>query len=68
MPEIKDYRLELTDFEEVALEKRDKEIKKIAKEGIATNMLKKGSNIEFISDVTGLTIEEVEELKKNLFF
>lgn len=62
MSTVKDYKLELTDFEQVALEMRDKERDK----QIATNMLKEGSKIEFISKVTGLTISEVEELKKNL--
>jgi hypothetical protein len=61
MSTVKDYRLELTDYEQVYLEKRDKERDK----QIATNMLKEGSKVEFISKVTGLTISEVEELNKN---
>ncbi|MBC7525773.1 MAG: Rpn family recombination-promoting nuclease/putative transposase [Flavobacterium sp.] len=49
---------DFTDYDMVVVEKRDKEI--------AINMLKKGSKVEFISDVTGLTISEVEELKKSI--
>jgi hypothetical protein len=33
---------------------------------IATNMLKKGTNIEFVSEVTSLKISDVEELNKNI--
>ncbi|MFN8576455.1 MAG: hypothetical protein U0354_06330 [Candidatus Sericytochromatia bacterium] len=62
MSTVKDYKLELTDYEQVALEKRDKENSK----KIAINLLKKGSDVEFVSEVTGLPIAEVEELKKNL--
>lgn len=60
MSTVKDYKLELTDFEQVALEVKLKEKSK----EIATNMLKKGSEVEFVSEVTGLTIEEVKELVK----
>lgn len=34
--------------------------------GVAINMLREGSKVEFVSKVTALTIKEVEELKKNL--
>jgi hypothetical protein len=61
MSTVKDYKLELTDFEQVALEIKLKEERK----NIAMNMLKKGADITFVSDVTGLTIEEVEGLVKS---
>ena len=51
-------KFEFTDFEQVALEKRDKERdKKIAKA-----MLEEGATIQFIAKVTGLTKEEIEKL------
>ena len=34
------------------------------KENIAMNMLKKGSDITFISEVTELSVEEIQKLKK----
>ncbi|MFN8576761.1 MAG: hypothetical protein U0354_07875 [Candidatus Sericytochromatia bacterium] len=40
--------------------------RKEEKKHIAINLLKEGSKVEFVSKVTGLTIVEVEELKKNL--
>ena len=40
--------------------------RKEEKKHIAINMLKEGYKIDSISRVTGLTIAEVEELKKNL--
>ena len=66
MSTVKDYKLELTDFEQVALEVRDKEIKRKEKEEIAINMLKEGLNFELISKITTLTIEEIEELNRSL--
>ena len=42
-----------------------KEVAKKEKQDIARNMLKKNMSIEDISDVTGLTIEEIKKIKKN---
>ncbi|MBQ9318645.1 MAG: hypothetical protein IJR82_03350 [Bacilli bacterium] len=39
---------------------------KDGKKEMARNMLKKNMSIEDISDVTGLTMEEVKKLKKEL--
>ena len=66
MSTVKDYKLELTDFEQVALEMRDKDVKKSNSKEIAINMLKEGLNFELILKITTLTIEEVESLNKNL--
>ncbi len=49
---------DFTDYDMVVIEKNT--------EKIAINLLKEGSKTEFVSKVTGLTILEVEELKKNL--
>jgi hypothetical protein len=62
MSTVKDYKLELTDYEQVALERRDKKLKF----EIAINMLKNNEPVEKVSSYTALTIAEVEELKKNL--
>jgi hypothetical protein len=59
---VKDYKLELTDFEQVAIEK----LKKNKSEEIAINMLKNNEPVEKVSIYTGLTIAEVEKLKTNL--
>ncbi|MFN8672849.1 MAG: hypothetical protein U0457_12305 [Candidatus Sericytochromatia bacterium] len=58
MSAVKDYRLELTDFEEVALEMKLKEI--------AVNLHKLGIEKEKISQATKLSIEEVEEIIKSM--
>ena len=34
------------------------------KENIAMNMLKRGSDMTFISEMTGLSLEEIQKLKK----
>ncbi|MEK7434504.1 MAG: hypothetical protein AABZ74_15335 [Cyanobacteriota bacterium] len=62
MPLVKDYDLELTDFEEVALEVRDYKIKS----EIALNLYKLGMDLEKISDATKLSIEDVENIIKNI--
>jgi hypothetical protein len=49
---------DFTDYDMVVAERKAEEI--------ALNMLKEGTEVAFISKVTGLTIEEVEELKKDL--
>ena len=66
MSAIKDYRLELTDFEEVALEKRLEKRDKENNKKIAQKLFKLGDNKEKISAVTGLNIEEVEEVIKSI--
>ena len=66
MSAIKDYRLELTDFEEVALEKRLEKRDKENNKKIAQKLFKLGDNKEKISAVTGLNIEEVEEVIKSM--
>ncbi len=58
MSAVKDYKLELTDFEQVALEK----VKKKEKEEIAKKFKNKGFDLRDISEATGLSIEEVKEL------
>lgn len=70
MSGLKDYRLELTDFEQVALEKAvekavEKETPKIKKERdfeIAKKLKTFGMELKEISNTTGLTIEEIENL------
>lgn len=57
---------DFTDYDMVVIEKAEKDIKNKEKKEIAINMLKEGSDINFVSKVTGLTIEEVEELNNNL--
>ena len=58
MSSVKEYDLELTDFEEVALEVRDQKIKI----EIAKNFKNLGIEVEKISTATGLSIEEIESL------
>ncbi len=58
--------LELTDYEQVALEIEVEKIKKNYSEEIAVNMLKKSYDINSVTELTGLTTKEVEELKKYL--
>jgi predicted transposase YdaD len=58
MSTVKDYKLELTDFEQVALERRDKENSK----EIAKNFKDLGIDLDKISQATGLTKEEIEAL------
>lgn len=53
---------DFTDYDMVIVERTEEKRNK----EIAINMLKEGSEVAFVSKVTGLTIEEVEELKKNL--
>ena len=66
MSAIKDYRIELTDFEEVTSEIKIKEdkgyIEKERDKKIAQKLCKLGDNKEKISAVTALNIEEVEEV------
>lgn len=66
MLELKDYRLELTDYEQVALEKviekETPKIKKQEKMEIAKNLKTFGMNLKEISHATGLSIEEIESL------
>ncbi|MFN8674535.1 MAG: hypothetical protein U0457_20945 [Candidatus Sericytochromatia bacterium] len=66
MSAIKDYKLELTDFEEVALEIRDKKIEKERDKKIAQKLFKLGVDKEKISNSTDLSIEEVEEVIKSI--
>ena len=54
MSAIKDYKLELTDFEEVALEIRDKKIEKERDKKIAQKLFKLGVDKEKISNSTDL--------------
>ena len=49
-------------YEEKGIEKG----KEIGIRKVALEMLKKGSPIEFIAEVTNLTREEIDELKKRL--
>ena len=62
MPLVKDYDLELTDFEEVALEIRDEKVKKDNSKEIARNFKILGIEISKIANATGLSIEEIESL------
>ncbi|MBC7474483.1 MAG: Rpn family recombination-promoting nuclease/putative transposase [Candidatus Sericytochromatia bacterium] len=62
MSTVKDYKLELTDFEQVALEKRDKELELKRSKEIAKNFKNKGFDLRDISEATGLSIEEIEKL------
>lgn len=57
MPKTKE-RESLNSYDKFLVKKRNSEI--------AINLLKEGSKIEFVSKITGLTIKQVEELKKNL--
>ncbi|MFN8672784.1 MAG: hypothetical protein U0457_11980 [Candidatus Sericytochromatia bacterium] len=66
MSAVKDYRLELTDFEEVALEKITQKIKKEEKKIIAQKLFKLGIDKDKISNSTDLSIEEVEEVIKSM--
>lgn len=52
--------------EKESLSSYDKFILKKGKKEIVINMLKKGSPVEFISEVTGLSIKQVEKLQKDL--
>lgn len=58
MSAVKHYRLELTDFEEVALEIKKEEMKK----EIAKKFKELDIEIEKIAHATGLSIEEIEKL------
>jgi hypothetical protein len=62
MSAVKDYKLELTDFEQVALEKRDKELEFKKSKEIAKKLKNKGFDLKDISEATGLSIEEIEKL------
>ncbi|MFN8672548.1 MAG: hypothetical protein U0457_10785 [Candidatus Sericytochromatia bacterium] len=62
MSTVKDYRLELTDFEEVALEKKLKQ-RDIE---IAKKLFLKKMPQEEILEVTGLSTEEVSEIIKSM--
>lgn len=62
MSAVKNYRLELTDFEEVALEIRDAEVKKQEKINIAKKLKIKNMPLEEISEITGLSTGEIEKL------
>jgi hypothetical protein len=53
---VKNYRLELTDFEEVALEMKTVEIKKQEKINISKKLKAKNMPLEEISEITGLSI------------
>jgi hypothetical protein len=57
MPKTKEKKI-ISPFQRITRKQRDNEI--------AINTLKEGASIEFTSKITGLTIKEVEELKKNL--
>lgn len=68
MPKTKEKEV-LNSFEKFMMKKLQHKVKdntndKINK--IAINLLKESSKVDFVSKVTGLTIAEVEELKKNL--
>lgn len=52
--------------EKESLSSYDKFILKKGKKEIVINMLKKGYEVKSISEVTGLSIKQVEELKKDL--
>ncbi|MFN8576379.1 MAG: Rpn family recombination-promoting nuclease/putative transposase [Candidatus Sericytochromatia bacterium] len=56
---LNNKQYEFTDYDMVVIEKHGK----LKEKEIAKNMLKKGFELNSISEVTGLTIEEVEELK-----
>ncbi len=66
----KDKRESIKNAVEIAVNETTKEVtKEVAKkekQDIARNMLKENADIEFISKVTGLTIEEVNQLKEEL--
>lgn len=63
---VKEYDLELTDFEEVAVEKILKpKIEKERDKKIALNFYKLGIDKEKISTATGLSMEEIEEIVKS---
>lgn len=62
MSAVKNYRLELTDYEEVALEIRDKKVKKENTREISKKLKAKNMPLEEISEITGLSIEEIEKL------
>ncbi|MFN8674730.1 MAG: hypothetical protein U0457_21940 [Candidatus Sericytochromatia bacterium] len=66
MSAIKDYRLELTDFEEVALEKRLEKRDKENNKKIAQKLFLKNMPKEEILEITGLSIEVVEEVIKSI--
>ena len=61
-----EVELDLTDYEQVALEIRDKKLELKKSKEIAVNMLRNSEPVEKVSSYTDLTIAEVEELKKNL--
>ncbi|MCM3741499.1 Rpn family recombination-promoting nuclease/putative transposase [Oceanobacillus luteolus] len=55
----------------ISYEEKGKELgkeigKEIGKKEVATEMLKKGLSVEFISDVTHLEVQEIERLKKQI--
>ena len=56
--ETKALKLELLKARKVGIEKRNFEIVK--------NMLRKKYSIEQISDITGVTKEEIEKIKENI--
>ena len=66
----KDKRESIKNAVELAVSETTKEVtKEVAKkekQDIARNMLNKNMSIEDISDVTGLTIEEVKKIKEQL--
>ena len=62
---IRDEKTMLKGSREEGIEIGRKEGKKENKIEIAKNMLKKGMEISIIAEITELSVEEIEKLKKN---
>lgn len=62
MATLKDKEAYLTDYDLVVIEEATEKIENKKAKIIAKNMLKEGININIVSKVTGLSIEEIESL------
>ncbi|MDM5247549.1 Rpn family recombination-promoting nuclease/putative transposase [Lysinibacillus sp. G4S2] len=63
---ILDEEAKLEDVKHMAEQKGIEEGKKEEKEEIANNLLANDMDIEFISKITGLSVERIEEIKEGL--
>jgi len=63
---ILDEEAKLDDVKHMVEQKGIEEGKNEAKEEIANNLLVNNMDIDFISKITGLSVERIEEIKKGL--